>query len=267
MRIIKINNPKQVQKIKYPDGQISIKLLMDIVSGEDVMIQSRFNNYEDLMYILALTDVLRHKFIKNISLYIPYFLSVLSDRRFEENGSFDLKIVTDIINSQNYENVTICHPHSDVITALIKNCSVLPPDTFITRTVDSIKNIHKGSHEIVLVSPDAGAYKWVYKLAEKLGLNVVAANKCRVDGEVHLEFTGDVEGKICLICDDELIGGATYINLAKKLIELKCANIYLYVSHLLACNGFDKLNNLDGIYSTNSINNDKHKLVTKFGII
>ena len=71
---------------------------------------------------------------------------------------------------------------------------------------------------------------------------------------------GDVKGKICVICDDILDGGATFIELANLLREKGAIKVYLIVSHGIFSKGVTTLHTdsnsktpvLDGIYTTDS---------------
>lgn len=236
------------EKVKYPDGQISAK-----VKEFPPNITARINSYEDLMYVMSLADVYEFKG-KKASLLIPCLFGQRSDRRFADNQSFDLKIISEIINMCNFTNVTIFDPHSDVSMALINNSIKMSPEGYIRAAVKLIKD-RIGDKELMLVSPDAGAYKKVFELAEKLGLELAGALKHRdKDGKVDLTFMGNVKGKVCLIVDDLCDGGYTFELLGKALVEQEAAEVHLYVSHGYFSKGLNELSKvINHIYCTNSV--------------
>lgn len=60
------------ERIRYPDGQISAKLV-ESGATDSCSIRERINSYEDLMYIRAIGQILDKQLIfKN--LYIPAYL-------------------------------------------------------------------------------------------------------------------------------------------------------------------------------------------------
>lgn len=115
---------------------------------------------------------------------------------------------------------------------------------------------------IILVSPDAGASKKIYKLAEQIGYkgDIITCSKDRdKDGKLTktiVPITDNIikSKKDYIIIDDICDGGATFINIAKELKKLyNCNKIYLIVTHSIFSKGFEELSKyFDGIYCTNS---------------
>jgi ribose-phosphate pyrophosphokinase len=231
--------------IEYPDGQISIK----INEYTDELL-FRINSYKDLFVLKAISDVIIHNNQKLPILTIPCLFGQRSDRRFSENQSFDLKNICDFINSCNFSKVQIYETHSDVSLALVNNSVKVSTFPFIKQVIEDIN-----SSNIVLVSPDSGAYKRVFKYAEYLNLPLVAANKYRdLDGKITLNILGDVKGKDCVILDDIADGAWTFYLLAKQLKEQGASKVFLYVTHGYFNKGFELLREyIDHIYCTDSV--------------
>jgi len=257
------------ERIRYPDGQISAKWVIGQYDNNplarrksDFILRERINSYEDLFFVRACADVLHYQAtIDSWKLFIPCMFGQRSDRRFSNMQSFDLKLITDIINECKFEEVEIFDPHSDVCLALINNSSKKSSFGYVEKAVSDViwrrnNTPSKGPFEdVVLVSPDAGAYKKVFEFGEKLNLSVVAAVKHRdTQGNISLTFMGDVKGKHCLIVDDLCDGGYTFEVLGKALKEQGAEKVYLYVSHGLFSKGFTNLEKvIDHIYCTNSV--------------
>lgn len=242
------------EKIRFPDGQISTKWNpKDPDEPMPTLVSQRINSYEDLFFVRGIADILKKS--KDYSLFIPCLFGQRSDRRFTPNQSFDLKIITDIINSCNFYKVSILDPHSDVSLALINNSLRISSLEYVEQAYRDICDSKVSLDNLVLVSPDAGAYKKVFEYGEKMNLSVVAANKYRDNlGKINLTFVGDVKDKHCLIVDDICDGGYTFIKLATKLKEQGATKVYLYVTHGYFSKGFKELNTLiDKIYCTNSV--------------
>ena len=114
----------------------------------------------------------------------------------------------------------------------------------------------------ILVSPDAGASKKIYKLAEQIGYkgDVITCSKDRdIDGKltmvnVPIAFDAFTSKKAdFIIIDDICDGGATFINIAKNLKNRVKGKIYLIVTHGIFSKSFGELSQyFDNIYCTNS---------------
>lgn len=244
--------------IDYPDGQLNVEVLEFKQS-----FTFRIESYKDLFVLKSIVEVYNYNKKPIIAITIPCLFGQRSDRRFKDNESFGLKIITDFINDLNIPFVHILDTHSDVSLALINNSDKVSSFEFIVKTLQDIKQF------CYLVSPDSGAYKKVFSIAESLNLPLVAANKFRdLNGKITLNITGDVKDKECLILDDIADGGYTFYLLAKQLKELGASKVYLYVTHGYFNKGFDLLKEyIDHIYCTDSVKTiENNNYVTQFKI-
>lgn len=242
---------------KFKDGQVSA-----IVQGqENLSVKIRGNSYEDLFEAASIKeawDSTYHSNQKRSTLTILCLIGQRSDRRFNEGESFDLKVIANFINSMNFDQVKILHPHSSVSLALINNSMAVDHYPFVSGVYDQIGT------KPVLISPDAGAYKDTYGIAERLGADLVPSNKVRVDGEPKIIIQGDVKGIDCLIVDDIADGGRTFDVLARELKIQNARKVYLYVTHGQFHYGFHELkDSIDHIYCTNSYRNIEDDFVTQ----
>ena len=268
-------NPKDSLSCKYeiskfPDGQQSLKVITPINEmNEHVIIKSRFNSFQDLELIVCATQALCGIGVKEISLYIPYCLGGRSDRKFVEGGINYIKnVIAPIINSQNYHKVEIMDPHSDVLEACINNFEKINTNKLIDFVLRDyfieIKGVIKIDYsKLLLLSPDAGAYKKIYGVAEYMGYkgDIIVASKYRNIETGKIEKTivpfpnNDFLDKDIFIIDDICDGGRTFIEIAKAIRENEKyeGKIYLIVTHGIFSQGFGELNNhFTKIYSTNS---------------
>jgi ribose-phosphate pyrophosphokinase len=265
---------------KFPDGQQQVVIDKSncyesdygyiLMTHEDckVTIKSRLNNFQDLELIICATKSLRNIGVKEIHLYTPYFLGSRSDRQFEEGSNNYLKdIICPIINSLKFDSVTVLDPHSDVLEACLNNFKKDKDNQvkLVQKALSSINN-HPSSviqDKFILLSPDAGASKKIYKIAEQIGYkgDIITCSKDRdKDGKLTKTVVPDDggilgEGRDVIIIDDICDGGATFINIAKE-IKWQMATqskIYLIVTHGIFSKGFEELSKyFDGIYCTNS---------------
>ena len=282
---------------KFPDGQQNIvieptpeKLSLDKLSEffnnipskkDDILIKSRLNNWLDLELITCAVASLRELGVEEIHLYTPYIMGARSDRKFEEGGNNYLRdVICPVINSLNFKTVTCIDPHSDVLEACIKgfrkesNLSLVnfAIDSIYPKSYDCPQRYRKEgiasyipldvNDSFILVSPDAGASKKIYKLAEQIGYkgDVITCSKDRdIDGKltmvnVPIAFDAFTSKKAdFIIIDDICDGEATFINIAKNLKNRVKGKIYLIVTHGIFSKSFGELSQyFDNIYCTNS---------------
>lgn len=282
-------NPKDSLSFEYeisrfPDGQQSLKLVEDGYNTfhslknnrSGITIYSRLNTFSDLEIIICATQALKEVGVKNIRLYIPYCIGGRSDRKFAEGGFNYIKnVISPIINLQKYEEVSIMDPHSDVLEACINNFYKIDNTklmNFVIKDYFLMKNKTKVDFSNVLfVSPDAGALKKVYSLAEVFGYKnrVIIGSKRRdtQTGKIigsSVDLSPNDADKDLFIIDDLCDGGRTFIELAKAIDDVRKLSSsvqpqhygknYLIVTHGIFSGGFDLLaEHFDGIYCTNSV--------------
>lgn len=288
-------NPEKSQ-IKYkisqfPDGQQTVDLTdwNDLLRCEDaVKINSRLNTFRDLELIICATAAVRNiKPTREIALYVPYFMGARSDRKFVEGGVNYLKqVICPIINSLNFVTVVVLDPHSDVLEACLNNYEKVNNYMIVKHALTKIDNRNGARDRICLVSPDAGAYKKIFDVAKKFGIeNIITANKVRdmKTGKIlrtEIPVLNQHDDIHYVIIDDICDGGRTFVELAKAIKDGRpTAKVSLIVTHGIFSAGFNELNlYFEGIYTTNSyvdindpefsIKNDNnlHKL-TQFNVI
>jgi len=251
---------------RFPDGQQSVTLIVDMahltaVHAGGVIIKSRLNTFKDLELIVCATAALRNTGIQNIHLYTPYFMGARSDRRFTEGDANYLKqVICPIINSQKFESVTILDPHSDVLEACLDNFVKVNNHDIVKNALTDIDNKRDAQDRIVLVSPDAGAYKKIFDVAQKFDIRkIITATKVRdiKTGKIlHTEIPvlDQHEDLKYVIVDDICDGGRTFIELAKAIHDSRpTAEVYLIVTHGIFSNSFYELSkHIKKVYSSNS---------------
>jgi ribose-phosphate pyrophosphokinase len=232
---------------------------------EPVTIISRLTSFRDLELVICANKALRELGIKEVKLEISYLLGARSDRKFETGSvNYIKEVLAPIINMQNFSNVTVLDPHSDVTEACINNFikQTQYSHGFITFVLrDYFAGGSTDYSKMRLISPDAGALKKVYDVAESIGYKeeIVIASKHRdvKTGKItHTEVPVNVDDldKDFFILDDICDGGRTFIEIAKALRGKNVTGkIFLVITHGIFSAGLKPLNeHFDGIYTTNS---------------
>ena len=244
---------------QYPDGQQSVSIEY-FDATQSVQISSRMNSFRDVELIICANQILKEYGVKNIELYVPYFIGGRSDRKFGEGQTNYLKnVICPIINSQGFSKVIVLDPHSDVLEACLNNFEKINNFSLVD---DALSYLIKEDEDnkVALISPDAGALKKIYDVAKHFGIsNVTTASKVREMSTgtiLRTELpTMDLDGiEHIVIIDDICDGGRTFIELAKVIKEQTDKPIYLIVTHGIFSAGYFELGKyFSGIYTTNSI--------------
>ncbi len=262
---------------RFPDGQQSIRIVdknyytIHSLSEQKtpIVIKSRLNSFKDLELIICANQALKEIGVEKVNLYIPYCIGGRSDRKFVEGGINYIKtVIAPIINSQNFNKVTIMDPHSDVLEACINNITKYTNFGVAKMALDDI-----GYENVCLVSPDAGAYKKIFDVATWFGIDeIITASKVRdvKTGKILKTVVPELSDNNMnyVIVDDICDGGRTFIELAKVIKEQKPdAKIYLVVTHGIFSAGFEELNNyFEMIYTTNSIKDIDNSKIKQLNI-
>jgi ribose-phosphate pyrophosphokinase len=289
--LLNLVNPNDYLSFKYeisrfPDGQQSVRLiedgyntfesLRDSDKAHGITIKSRLNTFSDLELIICATQSLKEIGVKSIDLFIPYCIGGRSDRKFMEGSINYIKhVIAPIINSQGYNSVTVMDPHSDVLEACINNFHKMDNtnianfalrDYYISKGFETWSS--KNFENVRFVSPDAGALKKVFHVADnvKYKKDVVIASKHRNVETGKIDFTdvplnGTNPTNDFFIFDDICDGGRTFIEIAKVIKshvwpsdEKFQGKIYLVVTHGIFSAGLLELSKwFECIYTTNSV--------------
>ena len=272
--MLKLNliNPQQsdipFKTFIFPDGQPHLVLspliqntkpeTQNSIYTEGVEIIARIANMNDLLFVLMAKDILETEGFERVDLHISYLMAARMDRQMTENEPFTLRIVATIINQAGFRRITIFDPHSDVSTALILRSKAISNEVFVKNCLLHFYQ-NKPKDNYALISPDAGALKKIYKVAQFVDAPCVIECSKKRDvktGQLsgfHTDVS-DFEGKTCFIVDDICDGGGTFVGLADLLKKRNAGKIVLVVSHGIFSKGFD-LVGIDAIYCTNSFKN------------
>ena len=244
---------------QFPDGQQSLDIIdVDKINGSTVKIYTRIRSFRDLELIICANRILRNNGVHAVVLYVPFFLGARSDRKFKQGGvNYIKEVIAPIINSQNFDTVLTLDPHSDVLEACLNNFEKISNSIIVK---SALQDINK--EDVILISPDGGALKKIYDIAEDFDIpNVITASKHRdiktgkiTSTEVPLSDARYYKDSKFVIVDDICDGGRTFVELAKAIrVKVPDAKIYLVVTHGLFTSGFSELNEqFEKIYTTNS---------------
>lgn len=246
----------------FAGGEPHIKIHSDL-AGRKVSVTHRINSFNDLGMLCMAVDAISRMDAVLDTLFIPYFPAARQDRVMIKGEPLSVKVYANIINAFGFKKVLVLDAHSEVTPALLNNSEVITNYEFITETLNHINK------PVLLVSPDGGALKKIYKLSEHLGgMPVVECGKMRDVSTGKLSgfkvYADNLEGVHCLVVDDICDGGGTFTGLAAALKQKGAGQLFLAVSHGIFSKGMDVLAGCyDHIYTTNSVKEINHDFLTQ----
>lgn len=267
---------------KFPDGQQQVSNLSfhqyhlrygskskeDMVA-DPVTVKSRLNNFMDLELIICAVKSLRAISVKEIHLYVPYFLGARSDRSFKIGGNNYLRdVICPIINSLNFDSVTVLDPHSDVLEACLNG---FKKESNGKLAIFAIKDFQKSQNghsidKFIPIFPDSGSVKKGEVLLKEIGYNgdfkplICSKNRDVKTGkivETIVPISSFMKKEIDMVIFDDICdGGATFVEIAKVIKnhpEARKNRLFLIITHGIFSKGFKELAMyFDGVYCTNS---------------
>lgn len=253
-------NPELQYEVKsYPDGAKYV-----VVKQIHNNLTFKLNSYEDLWILNQIHDVVK-KAWGSVTVTIPFLIDSQADRRFNIDQPHGLKLVCQFLNGMTNFNYKVFHPHNaEVVEALLDRVEIIDNKSFINSVLHDISKeweMNINPDNLILMSSDAGGFKPLMKLADKLNWQgeTFSASKSRKyeDGKsklVQQVDRQDFEGKDILIVDDICVYGGTFKGLAKILKERNCGKLYLAVSHMTIQDLEEEpvINYFDKVFTTNS---------------
>ena len=258
---------EQYKLSKFPDNSIKFILKEDIknrfISVPTIVVRTRLLSNDDIIALALVKDVIDNKYVNvKTILKIDYMMYQQDDRRFKTEESFGLKVISNFINTMKWDKVEIFHPHSDKVE-FIDNCIITSNQSFVEDAILDVRS-YTFNRFPYWVIPDSGAFKTQFKQIENIEYsNFITCMKSRNHETGDIETVvnvGDLSEQACFIVDDICLGGRTFIQIAQKLREKNCDELYLIVSHGVFNQGIEHLlEYFDYIYTTDSICNIEHE--------
>lgn len=257
---------EQIKVFKFDGGEINVSLKQPYIytACSHIQILTDLKSSDDIMTLLIVIHTINKDFsvyseVRNctIDVIIPYLPYQQSDREFGIGECMGLSNMTNLLRYLPVSRYVVYMPHSENSINLLPKSFGVQDDKFIRHIITDVMKIQ--DNQIILLSPDSGAYKRMGKLTKNIGFkgSVAAANKYRdlKSGDIEsIQLScDDFNGQDVLIIDDICMGGKTFIGLAEQLRQRNVGKLYLAVSHMIRqFINEDLLKNFDKIFTTNS---------------
>lgn len=230
----------------FSDGECAPQL-EESVRGQKVFVIGSTNN-NDIMETLLTIDAAKRAAAESIVIVLPYYGYARQDRKDGIRGPVGAKVVADLLQAAGADEIISIDLHA----AQIQGFFNIPFDhiegqaIFAKKVLATLEN----NENYVVCTPDQGGFQRASKMAEKLGLSMVAINKHRdkPNSIGSMELIGDVKDKVVIIVDDMCDTAGTLCKAADYLVEQGAKSVIAVCTHpVLSGKAFDNIKTCDNL--------------------
>ena len=216
---------------KFANENIFVRLQHSI-RGKDVFLIQPFGRpvNDMVMEPLITIDALRRDSAGRITAVVPYYAYGRTDKKDQPRVPITARLLADMISVAGADRFLTIDLHAGQIQGFF----TIPTDELTARPL-FVKYIRENDlqQQATVVSPDIGGVRRARNLAEELDLPLAIIEKRRSpDGEAKLyNLIGDVDGRTCLLIDDEIDTAGTISMGAAFLKEHGASRIDAFATH------------------------------------
>jgi ribose-phosphate pyrophosphokinase len=198
----------------------------------------------NVMELLIMIDAFRRASAGRITAVLPYFAYGRSDKKDQPRVPITARLIANLIETAGADRVLTLDLHAGQIQGFFN----VPVDELTATYLLGKYFGEKQIPDLTVIATDVGDAKRARNLARLLGAPLAIGEKERLGntGELVIHnLIGEVEGRNCLVADDEIDSGGTVVAMVKRLKEGGANDIYLSCVHpLLSGPAVDRLSRL-----------------------
>jgi len=214
---------------RFSDGELFAEIGENVRGVDVFVVQPTCSPVNDaLMELLIMIDALKRASARSVTAVIPYYGYARQDRKVAPRTPITAKLVADLLSASGVSRVVAMDLHAGQIQGFFD----VPFDHLYAMPVlvEALKPHIADKNACVMVSPDAGGVQRTRAYAKRLGVELAIVDKRREranESEV-MNIIGEVQGRICILCDDMIDTAGTMCNAAEALRSAGA-------THVLAC--------------------------------
>jgi ribose-phosphate pyrophosphokinase len=225
----------------FEDGEYKVRPLACVRGADVYAISSLYaepglSGADKLLRLLFFVGALKDSGAARVTAVAPYLAFSRKDRRTKPRDPIATRYVAQLFEAMRVDAVMTVDVHNIAAFENAFRCETIPLDAhalFARRLVPML-----GDAPVAVVSPDLGGEKraelFRQRLERELQRPVAKAfmDKVRSEGRVSGEiFAGDVAGRIAIVLDDLIAGGATMARTAAACRAHGAAQVVALATH------------------------------------
>jgi phosphoribosylpyrophosphate synthetase len=270
--IYKNGAPEHFKIIKYPDGQQSVQLNLEMLDvKKPVSIKCRIRNFKELEILYCLVRALQQHDFRVQHIQFVYLFGMRSDRSFD-NGevSYFKGVIAPILKSLSPHiefSIFQPHSHSNLYDLNANQSFIYDLQDFVFLENKIIIAGDESTIENVYIDYD-NSYFCAFEKHRRMGGKI----SCVLSDEDLHELDALIQKKPnaeIIIVDDLCDAGGTFITESEYLkSRYSDIRLYLFVVHGLFTKGPGHVaQHFEHIYTTNSYSNKSHPKMTRIEVI
>ncbi len=204
---------------KFSNCNIKVRVEESVREDDVFVIQSGFpDTNEGFMELLIIIDALKYASASRITAVMPYYPYCRSDKKDEPRISITARLVADLLETAGADRIITMDLHAPQIVGF----SRIPVDQLLIKHTMCNFIQEKKFANYVIAAPDVGSAKRAEGFARRLEVPMVVLDKRRYSDNEKASIArviGDVDGRDCVVLDDEVSTGGSMIEACKALRE------------------------------------------------
>jgi len=256
--------------IKFSNENLMVQIEENVREADVFVVQTAAPPlHQNIFELLILLDALKSASAARVTAVIPYFPYVRSDKKDRPRISITARLMADLITAAGADRVLTMDLHSAQIQGFFR----CPADQLqaINLMCDHLRR--RDLTDAVLVASDAGEAKDVARYTNLLHLPMAIIDKRR-DGDDEdpraAHIIGDIEGRSCILVDDEIASGGTLLRATELLLERGAREVRGVATHaVLSGRALERIQNspISEVIVTDTIPIPDEKRIEKLKVI
>jgi len=230
--------------VDFPNSEVRPRF-SESIRGADVFLMQSHSapTNQSIMEQLLMIDAAKRASAKRITAVCPYYGYGRQDRKSSGREPISARLVADLLKVAGANRVLSVDLHSSQIQGFFDG----PFDHLTAATVLEGYLRANAPSDLVVVSPDTGRTKVMDKFATHLNAGTAVVDKRRdtSTGRVTTRgVLGDVDGRMCVLVDDEIATGGTICQAAEQVVKAGATEVWALATHgVLSDPAVDRLKN------------------------
>jgi ribose-phosphate pyrophosphokinase len=222
---------------KFPNDNIFVKLEESVREQDVFIVQSLYTPLSDrIMELLLTIDACKRDSAGRITAVLPYYAYSRTDKRDQPRVPISARLLADMIDAAGADRVLTLDLHAGQIQGFFR----IPVDEMSTMHLLLNRVRELNLSDATVVATGLGFAKRARNFAEALGMPLALVERRHDVGNrsiIQLNLLGRVEGRTCIIVDDEIDTGNTIVRVANLLEEQGATRIVAAVIHPVLVQG------------------------------